>query len=360
MINNLSLDEQALIYLDYLQIGRKRIEALMALDGGLYKQVISPSSFCVKEILGSKQQEVLKYEFDKTISKILKYLEDNFIGAITILSENYPENLKHISPVPFVLYYKGDLSLTKNENILGIVGTRKPTRYGRWAAEEFSSSLAKNGIITISGLAYGIDSEVARNTISVGGKTIAVLGGGINEIYPSSNEGLARSIVRNGGLILSEYFPSFKPTKYTFPERNRIISGLSRGLLVIEAGLGSGSLITANLAIEQGKDLFVVPGNIDSKESMGSNKLIAELPSTFTHSPDQILDTFGLKKEYEKEYYQCSFYERRVLDAVNDEPKSFDELCEILKEDSKNLNLLLTEMEISGIIKKLPGNYYGT
>lgn len=360
MQNFLSNNEKALIYLDYLQIGRKKIEKLLSLKTGIYNAVSDLSNFVVKEILGDKLELLLENDFEITITKIIEYLNKKEIHVTTMLSGNFPERLKHISPVPQVLYYKGDLTIAGEDNILGIVGTRKPTRYGRWVAEEFSTTLAENGVITISGLAFGIDSEVARNTLLVKGKTIAVLGGGLEEIYPTPNISLAKDIVRCGGLLLSEYFPNRKPTKYTFPERNRIISGLSRGLLVIEAGLGSGSLITANDAIEQGKDLFIVPGNLDSKESKGSNKLISELPHTFTISPDQILSTFGLVKEYEREYYQCSIEEKRVLDAVSGDPKSFDELCEILKEDSKNLNLLLTQMEISGIIKKLPGNYYGT
>lgn len=360
MQKTFSNNEKALLYLDYLQIGRKKVEKLLSLKCGLYNAINDLSNYLVKEILGDKISVLQENDFNRTVNEIINYLNSKEISVTTFISGTFPERLKHILPVPQVLYYKGDLSIAKENNILGVVGTRKPSRYGRWVAEEFCTTLAENNVITISGLAFGIDSEVARKTLLVKGKTIAVLGGGLEEIYPSANVGLAKDIVRNGGLLLSEYFPNRKPTKYTFPERNRIISGLSRGVLVIEAGLGSGSLITANMAIDQGKELFVVPGNIDSKESKGSNKLIMELPETFTSSPDQILNSFGLVKEYEKEYYQCSIEEKRVLDAISGDPKPFDELCEILMEDSKNLNLLLTQMEISGIIKKLPGNYYGT
>lgn len=352
-------NEKALIYLDYLQVSKGKIEKLLGLGSNIYNTIYNVNDSQVSIILGDKKEILKQNDYEKTIVKICKYLETKNIYTTTIISADYPERLKHIPNPPIVLYYKGDLSIANKQNSIGIVGTRKPSRYGRWVAEEFVSTLSQNGLITISGLAYGIDSEVARNTLEMGGKTIAVLGGGIEKVYPSSNSALADNIIKNGGLVISEYFPTFSPTKYTFPERNRIISGLSRGVLVIEAGIGSGSLITATRAIEQGKDLFVVPGNIDSKESKGSNKLIEEFPTCVVISPDRILREFGIEKTYEKEVYQCSMIEQAVINAVSGEPKSFDELCEILKEDSKNLNLLLTAMEISGIIKKLPGNYYG-
>lgn len=354
--------EQFVIYLDYIGLSKKKIIELI-------KTTTSVNSFIERSktdvqiglLLGEYKNTILGQDLISNIQKVIEYLALKQIGATTFISSDYPISLKEIEPMPVVIYYKGDLSLLSNKLLLGIVGTRKPTRYGRSITENFTKVLSKEGVITVSGLAYGIDSEVARNTLQVKGKTVAVLGGGLNAIYPSSNASLATEIVEKGGIVLSEYFPSVRPTKYSFPERNRIISGLSNGVLVIEAGLKSGSLITAMHAIEQNKELFVVPGNIDSKESAGSNKLIEELPHAFTINPEYILEHFGLKKqEKESVSHQYTLEESRVVEALCGDSKSFDELCEILKEDSKTLNLLLTEMEISGIIKKLPGNYYGT
>lgn len=354
--------EQFIIYLDYIGVPAKKIIFLTQNA----KNVSEIKALCVsdekiKKLLGKHLDYILNKTLDINLVKVVEFLNNKNIYATTFLSEDFPSSLLEVEPQPAILYYKGDLSILGSKLLLGVVGTRKPTRYGRNVTEKFCTSFAENGIITVSGLAYGIDSEVARASIKCKAKTVAVLGGGLGSIYPATNAMLANEIVVNGGLVISEYFPTVKPTKYSFPERNRIISGLAGGVLVIEAGLKSGSLITAMHAIEQGKELFVVPGNIDSKESEGSNKLIEEIPHAFTSSPDSILLHFGVtKKENNVNSYQYSVEELRVLDAIGSEEKTFDELCEILKEDSKTLNLLLTEMEISGIIKKLPGNYYGT
>lgn len=363
-MSKLDNNELAIIYLDYVGVSRKRILELLRYTTKPYDEICKESlSVDVREILGKEKAEKLE-EFDvkKSIKNLKLFLEEENISVVTILGNNFPKNLINIPDPPIIIYYNGDISLLNQENLLAVVGTRKPTAYGRAVAEKFVSELVlKGNIVTVSGLAYGIDSEVARVTLENKGKTIAVLGGGIRQIYPASNTTLAEKIVETGGLVMSEYFPTARPTQYTFPERNRIVSGVSKGVLVIEAGEKSGSLITANFAIEQGKELFVVPGNINNVNCFGSNKLIEDLPYTFTSSTKNIFKLFGIneldKKDSANEH-QYSIEEQRVVDALSSGEKTVDELCEILKEDFKTINILLTEMEISGIIKKLTGDYY--
>lgn len=353
--------EQLVIYLDYCGISKKRVNELISRISSVSNlQKTIKQDVYLASILGEDINVLLDPFLNEKLVKVVEFLNAKNISATTFISQDFPQSLKEVEPMPVVIYYKGDISILNSKLLLGVVGTRKPTRYGRSVTNNFVTTLSSSGVIIVSGLAYGIDSEAARSALEVGGKTVAVLGGGLLNIYPSSNASLAAEIVAKGGVVLSEYFPSLRPTKYSFPERNRIISGLSGGVLIIEAGLKSGSLITATHAIEQNKELFVVPGNIDSKESAGSNKLIEELPHSFTINPEYILEHFGLNIEVsEGKNYQYSMEELKVMNALSGEEKTFDELCEILKEDSKTLNLLLTEMEISGIIKKLPGNYYG-
>lgn len=359
-MKNYNNEELSIVYLDYLGVSRKKILEIMKLTKSVYSAIKSPTKE-VEYLVGEERIEKIGLTpVDVTLKNLKDYLSGEQVFVSTILSEDFPSKLKEIDDPPVVIYYSGDFSLLETKPLLGVVGTRKPTSYGKSVIEKFLKELVGElNIITISGLAYGIDSEVARQTLSNNGKTIAVLGGGIKKIYPSSNVGLAERIVFNGGLVLSEYFPTFKPTQYTFPERNRVISGLSDGVMVVEAGLKSGSLITANFAIDQGKELFVVPGDINNVNCLGSNKLIEELPHSFTSSTAPIKRAFHLiNTEKEKVKVQLSFEEEAVVSVLESGDKNIDDLCEILREDFQNLNLLLTEMEIRGIIKKLPGDYY--
>lgn len=202
-------------------------------------------------------------------------LDVSKIKILKLGDKNYPEKLKNIYSKPHVLYMIGDEKILNNQSI-AIVGCRKCTRYGAKNAYQFGFELAKKGITVISGLARGIDTFAHIGAVKAKGKTIAVLGCGLDIIYPSENEGIYKEILKNGGLIISEYPLKTKPEKHHFPARNRIISGLSDGVLVIEAKERSGTLITVEHALEQGKDVYAVPGNIDSDNSYGTNELIKE------------------------------------------------------------------------------------
>lgn len=209
-----------------------------------------------------------------TIDK-LKIYEDNQIHCLTIFDDDYPFLLKQIFDPPWVLYFKGDKRLLTRKNTLGVVGTRKPTSYGLEALKTILLPLVKKKFVIISGVAAGIDAESHKITLSEGGDTIGILGGGLMQIYPKSNIPLAVEIMEKG-LLLSETPPELRAEPWMFPQRNRIISGLSQGVFVVEAKERSGSLITAQAALEHGRDVFALPGNVTSPESLGTNQLISD------------------------------------------------------------------------------------
>ncbi|MBR4261382.1 MAG: DNA-processing protein DprA [Clostridia bacterium] len=202
-------------------------------------------------------------------------MEKNNIKKINVYDEEYPEKLKSIYDKPLVLYAEGNIELLKEKSI-AIVGSRECSKYGMNVSEKLSYNLAKENICIISGLAKGIDRYAHIGALRAGGKTIAVLGNGLDTIYPYENKDLYELILKNNGLIITEYILGTKPNRLNFPARNRIISGLSDGIVVVEAGEKSGALITAEFGMEQGKEVFAVPGNIDSLKSVGTNQLIKD------------------------------------------------------------------------------------
>ena len=197
------------------------------------------------------------------------------VTIITIEDKEYPEILKHIYDYPISLYVKGNKEILNHLSV-GIIGCRDASQYGAKMAQYFSYHLAQNGINIISGLAKGIDSFAHIGAIKAKGRTIAVIGSGIDIVYPKENQYLYDKIIEEDGAILSEYPLGMNPEKMNFPARNRIISGMSKGIIVIEAKKKSGTLITVDFALEQGRDVYVVPGNIDSIYSVGTNDLIKE------------------------------------------------------------------------------------
>ena len=247
--------------------------------------------------IGETTADIISSQVTKQkIDKHLQYLEKNQIEVIHIQDKSYPPLLKEIYDPPIVIYLKGNKKILK-EKSLAIVGCRDATDYGKRAAKYFAYQLAKQGIHIVSGLAKGVDSYAHIGTImaknvdsypqkeqlSTIGKTIAVLGCGLDTIYPQENKKLANQIIETGGAIITEYPLGTKPEKNNFPARNRIISGLSKGVLVIEAKERSGSLITVDFALEQGRDVYAVPGNINSINSIGTNELIKQGAKMVTH-----------------------------------------------------------------------------
>lgn len=218
---------------------------------------------------------ILKKEYRENLEQYVKYMKKYNIGIMTIKDKDYPKNLLHIYDAPAILYYKGDKELL-HTNIIAMVGCRECSDYGKEVSIKFSYELAKCGITIISGMAKGIDSYSHIGCIKGGGKTIAVLGNGLDIVYPKENSSLYNEILSTGGLILSEYIIGTKPSKLNFPARNRIISGLGKGIIVVEAKEKSGTLNTVDFALEQGKEVFVVPGSITSANSVGTNELIKQ------------------------------------------------------------------------------------
>lgn len=290
--------------------------------------------------------------------RVLNYMERTGSFALFREDPDYPAAFRELSEPPFVLYCKGDESLLNSE-CFAVVGTRVPTRYGRDVTETFSKDIATAGFTIVSGLARGVDAIAHRSALEVGGKTIGVIGCGVDRVYPAENKELYEEIAEKG-LILSEYFFGEKPVNYHFPERNRLISALSMGILVTEAGLKSGTMITVEYALDQNKDVFVVPGNVFSEKSKGTNELLHNPQCLPACSSEDVLDYY--KKEVskkEEQAIQLSTSEIIVYDLLKDDEKHFEELISETGLPMGELMSTLTKLEVMGVIKKLPGNYYG-
>jgi len=282
--------------------------------------------------------------------KAIKYLTWN--------SPGYPRYLLEIAQPPPVLYYIGEI-LPEDDLAVAIVGTRNVTRYGKQITHDTAAYLAGSGITVVSGLARGVDGIAHQAAIEAGGRTFAVLGSGVDVIYPPEHRKLARDITQHGAVI-SDYPPGTKPDGINFPPRNRIISGLSRGTVVVEAGERSGALITAKFALEQGRDIFAVPGSVLSQMSKGTNQLIAEGATPMTN-PVIITDTLNLArtgKERKTEQIEISMIEKNILRVMGDESLHIDEICARTSLSIEKLTAELTMMELKGIVQRENGMEY--
>lgn len=295
----------------------------------------------------------------KPVADMLRTLAGARAEFIVRGDAEYPQSLENIFNPPAILYYKGDVSLLKSR-CLGVVGTREPSMYGRQCTEKFVEALAKLRLTIVSGLARGVDSIAHRVTLMNDGKTIAVMATGIDVVFPVTNAVLSDDIAAKG-LVITEYAPGTPALAYNFPERNRLISGLSEGVLVTEAGNKSGSLITADCAIKQGKELFVIPSAVNSPRGAGGNKLLKSLQAAMVLSPDDVADALGIcaAKEEAASAMQLDFTEEKVLDALSFSELSFDELLSVTGLGVSDLNALLVRMELNGLVRKLENNYYG-
>ncbi|HOJ49658.1 MAG TPA: DNA-processing protein DprA [Spirochaetota bacterium] len=250
------------------------------------------------------------------VEKEIEKIEKNNISTITLLDDNYPESLKNIADPPVVLYYIGKIE--PNIPLIAVVGTRKPSLYGIRASEYIVTSLVERGIGIVSGLAIGIDAVSHKAALSSNGYTIGVLGSSIDLIYPNSNRSLADKILEKGGAIISEFEIGTKPSYYTFPSRNRIISGLSLGTLIIEASISSGALITAKISAEQGRPVFAVPGPILKESFLGNNTLIRE-GGILIRNVDDIINDIPLKnnlRRNEKTIIELGDEEKIIYDII--------------------------------------------
>jgi DNA processing protein len=281
------------------------------------------------------------------------------ISVITIKDKNYPKLLREIYSPPGLLYVKGTIP-DNYDFAVAVVGTRKITNYGRQITPEIVRELAGIGIVIISGLALGVDALAHQSCLEAGGQTIAVLGCGLDTVYPITNRRLAEEISRHGAVI-SEYPLGSQPLKQHFPCRNRIISGLSRGVVVIEGNEDSGSLITAKCALEQNREVMAVPGNINNQTSKGPNKLIKMGASVVTSATD-VLESLDLNlvKQFtvNKKILPATAEEEELLKFLSAEPTHIDEIIQKSKLNTSIANAALTMMEMKGMVRHLGGGNY--
>ncbi len=312
----------------------------------------------IKEVLTPYEFAHLQKSAKQNLDQIIEgYKRDN-IKVVTIYDEQYPQILRDIENPPFCLYCKGNVDLLKS-NCIAVVGSRKISDYGRVVTAQFTKELVGAGLTIVSGMALGVDSIAHNTTIQNQGATIAVLAGGFNHIYPSANFGLYKQIC-SSGLVVSEYPPNAEPLSYNFPVRNRIIAGLSKGVLVTEAGLKSGALHTKNYAIDMGKEIFAIPGKITSSESEGTNNIIKQCQGSLVTSPKDIFDALGIKlqEKTQKEAQQLDIMTTSILNYILAEKKTFQEIADFTKLSTRDLNTKLIEMQMDGLIIKLAGNAY--
>lgn len=305
--------------------------------------------------------EFLIWRDNLNVDKIAQTLEKEKTVCLTRDDPNYPTLLKTIYDPPFCLFVRG--TLREDDFYLAAVGTRKYSAYGKQVTEELIAPLASQGITIVSGLAFGIDSIAHEATLRANGRTVAVLGSGIDQahIYPVAHARLADQIISAGGAIISEYPPGSGPTRYTFPERNRIIAGMSLGTLVVEAAEQSGALITAQCAIDNGREVFAVPQNITSRTSIGPNNLLKAGAKVVTKAED-ILDALNLHHiaEYvtNKEIIPDSQTEAELLKHLSREPVHVDLLIKNSGLPSPSVNSALILMEMKGKVRNLGGMMY--
>lgn len=324
-----------------------------------YATFAENKKFIVKYSSQEKYDILVRQIGEEYADKVVKDLDELGIKFITKFSVEYPNTLRAINTPPIVIYYKGNISLLKTE-CFGVVGTRHISVYGKSVTEKFVRGLVDAGFTIVSGLASGVDTCAHTSTLSAQGKTIGVLAGGIDVIYPASNTMLAKKMVDEGNLIISEVRPTRRPESYMFPIRNRIISALSRGILATEAQEQSGVLHTKNYALEYGKDMFAVPGNITSVTSAGTNRMIVNGQAKCVTDITDILDEYKIvpvKKKVVKAE-NVSVEENLVLELLKKGEKNFQELADGTGIEIRKLNSLLTKLSINGIIKKLAGNVY--
>lgn len=274
---------------------------------------------------------------------------------------SYPELLGKISDPPATLYCRGNVKAL-NSFCIAIVGTRKASDYGKQVVADMASQLARSGVTVVSGLAFGIDAGAHRATLDAGGTTIAVLGGGVHDstIGPRGNMQLAQDILASGGAIVSEYEPGHPPERWKFPERNRIISGLSRGVLVIEADRDSGSLITASCALDQDRDVFAIPGSIYWPRSIGTNHLIQQGARPVVNASD-IIESYSLRQIPLPEIALSTSdpVHKSILTLLRENgPTHLDAIAKLSHLSSSDVMTAMTMLELDGHVRHQGGNIY--
>ena len=301
-------------------------------------------------------------EIEKFTEKELKKLEKLGGKLITIWDQDYPPILKKIYDPPILFYILGELNESDQYSI-AVVGTRQPTNYGKVQAEKISMELSKQGITIISGMARGIDSIAHNSTIKSGGRTIAIIGSGLDVIYPAENKKLYEMISKKGAVI-SEFALGTKPDAQNFPRRNRIISGLSLGVVVIETGIQGGAMQTSSLALDQNREVFALPGNVGVKQSEGTNLLIQKGEAKLITSADDVITELEIKlkpvlgKNIPKQQVDLSLFEEKLINVLNSEPLQIDRIATLANMTTSECLVNLLSLEFKGLVKQLPGKMF--
>lgn len=334
---------------------KKRYDALTEVHGSIDHALAALDAVMLQK-LGCRSEtsaDILKRYEAANVIELEKACADRRIRLLTIEDEEYPPLLKSITDPPVFLSVVGDVSIL-SEPCVALVGTRAMSAYGKRVTEAFVRPLVQAGIVTVSGLAYGIDAAVAAETIACGGRTVAVLGSGFDAIYPTSHRALADEIVATGGVLVSEFPLTKFPDLYTFPARNRIIAGLSRVTVVLEAAKKSGSLITAELSEDYGRDVFAVPGQIFDSHYGGCHEIIASQRAQIAVSPDDVLIALGIaaaRAAPKREVALGSDDERAAYRSLSAMPQCVDDLAVKSKLDTAVLGGMLTMLELKGVAK---------
>lgn len=363
-------DIDDLIFLNMAGVGYTRLRTLIEYFGDIKKALRSKAAdlertknigpILAEKISGIKKSGNLKNEWS--------LIKEKNVTVLSIFDKDYPENLKNIYDPPIVLYMKGRI-LPQDKTAVAVVGSRRASLYGVNICQSLSGQLASLGITVISGLARGIDSAAHSGALKLGGRTLAILGNGLNTVYPPENGRLAEEIVHSGALI-SEFPMETPPLARNFPIRNRIISGLSLGIVVVEAARDSGALITANCGLEQGREIFAVPGKAGTATSTGTHRLIKE-GARLIESADEIIEELNLSfVPFSRtsignitngiEPKGLSLPEKRLYDILSDEPEHIDDIIDKSKLPVQEVLNLLLKLEIKKLVKELPGRNFIT
>lgn len=351
-----------LLLLSIPNFGSGRVRRLLSVFGTTEAIFKAPVQRLMKvNGLDRKLIEQIKKGGDqKEVDQQLELIEKHRIHALTFWDAQYPELLKKTADPPLLLFFKGQLP-ERLPPCLAVVGTRTPTQYGKTVTEKLVGDLVHNGIAIVSGLARGIDTIAHQSALSYGGKTIAVLGCGLDHVYPPENRKIYQAIAEKG-ILFSEYFIGTGPDAVNFPRRNRIISGISLGVLIVEAGDKSGALITANYAVDQNREVFAIPGSVNNPKSSGPHRLIQQ-GAKLVHTVQDILDEIapGLPQNQPAEKPippHLSPLDRSVLEKLSSDPKHIDRLVLELKESPAMILSSLLNLELSGLVRQLSGKMF--
>ena len=367
---------EALLILNAIPgIGNARIRKLIE-HYGCAKNVLSLNEKDLKAESGLPREVFLKFfnfRKDEFLRQETELLRQRQVEIVTIHDDDYPEHLRQICDAPIILYAKGKIP-SQNQLSIAIVGSRKASVYGMTTAEQFASRLAEYGFVVVSGMARGIDTAAHRGALRSRGVTLAVLGSGLNNIYPPENRKLFENISSSGGCVLSEFPMTMKPLAHNFPRRNRIISGLSLGVVVVEATARSGALITADFALEQGREVFAIPGRIDTPSSQGVHHLIKQ-GAKLVMGVEDIIEELNIQisqwlsmKSMEKPQRlsndafasspELSPKEELLHSRLGKELVHIDELCQKSGMSARSAAFVLLQLEMKHLIKKYPGQFY--